>query len=281
MNYPAASGRGIRNGNNFLAASSGVLDPLVNKYKGESKMNTDRKNARWAGVFYIIATVAPISTFFFIGFLGGGVAGEPIPDYLVNVSANESQVIIGMLIEWIYALAVVGIIATLLPILKKHNEALALGFFCLRFIEAICIIVGSIGLLTLLTLSQEFVEAGAPGASNFQTVGTVVLAIRDWAFLIGSGLVWSLSALILNYLLYQRKLVPRWLSVWGLLGALLSFANYLPEFFGIDSIEILFLPIAVQEMVFAVWLIVKGLNSSAIASPSVKTEFSETNESSV
>ena len=152
------------------------------------------------------------------------------------------------------------------PILKKHNETLALGFHNLRFIEAICIIVGSIGLLTLLTLNQEFVETGAPGASYFQTVGTVLLAIRDWAFLIGSGLVWSLSALILNYLLYQRKLVPRWLSVWGLLGALLSFANYLPEFFGIDSIEILFLPIAMQEMVFAVWLIVKGLNSSVIAS---------------
>jgi len=80
---------------------------------------------------------------------------------------------------------------------------------------------------------------------------------------------------------YQRKLVPRWLSVWGILGAILSFANYFPEFFGIDSIEILFLPIAVQEMVFAVWLIFKGLNSSAIVSPSAKTEFSEINESSV
>jgi len=229
-------------------------------------MDPDRKNARWAGVFYIIATAAPISTFFFIGFLGGGVAGEPIPDYLGNVSANESQVIIGMFIEWIYALAVLGIIATLLPILKKHNEALALGFSGLRFIEVICIIVGSIGLLTLLTLSQEFVEAGAPGASYFQTLGIVLLAIRDWAFLIGSGLMWSLSALILNVLLYQSKLVPRWLSVWGLAGAALSLANYLPQFFGIDSIEILFLPIAVQEMVFAIWLIVKGLNSSAIAS---------------
>ena len=235
-----------------------------------SPHGTKRKNARWAGVFYIIATAAPILTFPFIGFLGGGVAGEPIPDYLANVSPNESQVIIGMLIEWIYALSVVGIIATLLPILKKHNEALALGFSGLRFIEVICSIVGSIGLLTLLTSSQEFVKAGAPGASYFQTIGTVVLAIRDWAFLIGSGLVWSLSALILNYLLYQRKLIPRWLSVWGFAGAALSFANYSPEFFGIDSIEILFLPIAVQEMVFAVWLIVKGFNPSAIASESAK-----------
>ena len=183
----------------------------MNATKG-SLHRINRRHARWAGVFYIIATVAPILAYSFIRFLGGGVAGEPIPDYLVNVSANESQVIIGMLIEWIYALAVVGIIATLYPILKKHNEALALGFYSLRFIEAICIIVGSISLLTLLTLSREFVEAGAPGASYFLTVGTVLLAIRDWAFLIGSGLVWSLSALILNVLLYQKKLIPRWLS---------------------------------------------------------------------
>ena len=227
------------------------------------------------GVLFIIATVAPISTIFFIGFLGGEVAGEPIPDYLVNVSANERQVIIGMLIELIWALAVVGIPVMLFPILKKHNEALALGFFSLRFIEAISTIVGSIGLLTLLTLSQEFVEAGAPGASHFQSVGTVLLAIRDWAFLIGSGLIWSLSALILNYLLYQSKLVPRWLSVWGLVGATLSFTNYLPQFLGIDSIEILFLPIAVQEMVFAVWLIVKGFKLSAIAPESAKTDINE------
>jgi hypothetical protein len=233
-------------------------------------MNASRKNARWAGIFYIIATVAPISTIFFIGFLGGGVAGEPIPDYLVNVSANEGQVIIGMLIELIWALAVVGIIVTLFPILKKHNEALALGFFGLRFVEAISTIIHSIILLSLLTLSQEYAAAGFPDASHFQTAGTLFLAAREWTFLIGSGLVWSLSALILNYLLYQRKLIPRWLSVWGFAGAALSFANYSPEFFGIDSIEILFLPIAVQEMVFAVWLIVKGFNPSAIASESAK-----------
>jgi hypothetical protein len=238
-------------------------------------MNTNRKNARWAGVFYIIATVAPILTISFIGFLGGGVAGEPIPDYLVNVSANERQVIIGMLIELFWALAVVGIIVTLFPILKKHNEALALGFFGLRFIEAISTIIHSIILLSLLTLSQEYAAAGIPDASYFQTAGTLFLAAREWTFLIGSGLVWSLSALILNYLLYQRKLIPRWLSVWGFVGAALSFGNYLPQFFGIDSVEILFLPIALQEMVFAVWLIVKGFNPSAIASEPAKTGSNE------
>jgi hypothetical protein len=238
-----------------------------------SPPGTNRKNARWAGVFYIAATVAPISTVFFVGFLGGAVAGGgPVPDYLAKVSANETQVVIGMLIELIYALAVVGIIVTLLPILRKHNEALALGFSALRFIEAISAILGSITVLTLLTLSQEFVKAGVPDAAYLQTTGDLLLAARDWTFLIGSGLVWSLSAVILNYLLYRSKLIPRWLSVWGLLGAILSLAAYLPEFFGIDSSEILWIPIGVQEMVFAVWLIVKGFNPSAVASESANSE---------
>ena len=84
--------------------------------------------------------------------------------------------------------------------------------------------------------------------------------------MIGSGLVWSLSALILNVLLIQKKLVPLWLSVWGLIGAGLSFANFVPQFFGMDAIEVLFFPIALQEMVFAVWLIVQGIQSSALTS---------------
>ena len=232
---------------------------------------TPRKSARIVGVLFIIASAAPISTIFFLGFLGGAVSGEPITDFLVTVSANEMQVIIGMFIELIWALAVVGIPVVLYPILKKHNEAMVLGFFSLRFIEGVCTVVHSIFLLSLLTLSQEFVKAGAPGASYYLTLGTLLLAARDWAFMIGSGLVWSLSALLLNYVLYRSELVPQWLSGWGLVGALLSFAVYLLQFFSIETSDFLFAPIAVQEMVFAVWLIVKGFNISSIGE-SVKTE---------
>jgi len=229
-------------------------------------MSASRKIAIVVGVLFITATAAPIMTAPFLGFLGGGIIGEPIPDYLVRVSASENQVYIGMFIELIWALAAIGIPVALFPILKKHSEALALGFFSLRFIEGLSTIVGSIILLTLLTLSQEFVKAGVPDASHFQTIGTLLLAAREWAFMIGSGLVWSLSALILNGMLYQSRLIPRWLSGWGLIGATLSFVTYLLQLLDI-SLDILFLTIALQEMVFAVWLIVKGFNSSAVASP--------------
>ena len=221
-------------------------------------MGTNRKNARWAGIFYIIATVAPSLTLILLGFLEA-------PDYLTYISANENRVLGIMFIELIWALSVIGIIVSLFPILKKHNETLSLGFISLRFIEAISTIMHSVILLSLLTLSQEYALAKVQDASYYQASGTIFLAAREWIFMIGSGLIWSLSALILNYLLYQSKLIPRWLSVWGFVGAVLSFVNYLPQFFGIESITILFLPIALQEMVFAVWLIVKGFNSSVAA----------------
>ena len=229
-------------------------------------MHANKRTATIVGVLFIIATAAPMLTTVFVGFLGGGITGEPpIPDYLLNISANENKVLFGMFIELIWALSVIGIPVMLFPILKKHNEDLALGFFGLRFVEAICAVIGSIVLLLLLTLSQEFMAAGAPGASHYQTIGNMLLAAREWVFMIGSGLFWSLSPLILNYVLYRTKLIPRWLSVWGLVGALLSLVVYLLQFFGINQFDLLFFPIALQEMVFAVWLIAKGFNPSAIA----------------
>jgi hypothetical protein len=225
-------------------------------------MNTNRKNSRWAGVFYIIATVAPLLTYPFIGFLGDGNAGDPIPGYLVHVAANETQVIIGMLLELTYALAVVGIIVTLFPVLKRHHETSALGFFSFRLMEAISILIHSLSLLLLLTLSQQYVAAGMPDMADYQVAGSLLLASREWVFLIGSGIVWSLSALILNVLLLQKSLIPRWLSGWGLVGAGLSFVAYGFQFFNINLPELSYLPIGVQEMVFAGWLIVKGIDSS-------------------
>ena len=232
-------------------------------------MNTNRKTAIIVGVLFITATVAGILSVVFL---------EPIlddPDYLINVSANEKQVIIGALLDLIMAAAIFGIPVMLFPILKKHNENLALGYVVARIFEAVVVVVGAISLLSLLTLSQEFIKAAAPDASYFQTFGTLLLAARDWTDLIGTQIVFSLTALILNYSLYQSKLIPRFIPVWGLVGALLMLAAGLLGMFGLVSpfstISILlYLPLASQEMVFAVWLIVKGFNSSAIVSPSAK-----------
>ena len=221
------------------------------------------------GVLFITATIA-----YSIGiFLIDSLMDAPID--LANVSSNENQVTIGALLVLIDAIAVAGIAIVIYPILKKHNEALALGYVGARIVESILFIVSVITVLTLLTLSQEYVQAGASNASSYQTLGIVLLATNNWATLLGLGLAFALSALILNLVLYQSKLIPRWLSGWGLVGAAFVFANYLLQSFSINPVEILFYPIAVQEMVFAVWLIVKGFNSSVIASGNAKEDINE------
>jgi hypothetical protein len=127
-----------------------------------------------------------------------------------------------------------------------------------------------------LTLSQEFVTAGAPGSSYFQTLGGLLLAGRDLVNHVATILSVSLGGLLYYFLLYQARLVPRWLSVWGLVGTTLTiFATMLVMFrlIGIitTSYIVLNFPMALQEMVMAVWLIVKGFNPAAMGSDSKGT----------
>jgi hypothetical protein len=161
------------------------------------------------------------------------------------------------------------------PISRKHNEALALGYVVFRgALETVTYITGVISWLLLLTLSQEYVKAGAPDASYFRTLGTLLLEAGDWNHHILT-IVFPLGALMFYYLLYQSKLIPRWLSGWGFIGATMLLAVGLLGMFGLVTEFsvlgiLLALPIALNEMVLAVWLIVKGFNPSAIASPSAK-----------
>jgi len=234
-------------------------------------MNSTRKTAVIVGVLFITATVSAILSL---------VLSAPIlddPDYLTKVSENENQVLISVLLELILASAGLGISVMMFPILRKHHEGLALGYVGFRIFEPINVIVGAISTLTLLTLSQEFVRAGSPDALHFQTLGTLLLAVRDWTFLIGPMFLFSLGAMILYYLLYQSKIVPRFISVWGFIGAALLLTRTLLIMFSLTTeFSVLGIvtgiPIAVNEMFLAAWLIVKGFNSSAIASESTKTD---------
>jgi len=228
-------------------------------------MNTHRKTAIIVGVLFIAATVG--SSLYY-------VISDPIlnaPDYLVKVSENANRVILGVLLYLIDNAAVVAIPILLFPIFKKYNEVLALGYVGTRIIESVTVIVGHISLLALLTLSQEYVQAATTNASHFQALGALLLSVIDWSHLLSVEIVFALSPLFLNYLLFKSKLVPRFISVWGLIGAILLLAEGLLGMFGLgpeSEISIFSLIILVQEMVFAVWLIVKGFNPSAIDSQS-------------
>ena len=199
------------------------------------------------------------------------------PDYLNQLAGNRDLIILAALLEFIWAAAGAGIAIGLYPLLKQYNGALALGSVGFRVVENVFVLNGTLSLLSLLALSQEFIAAGSPEASSFQTLGTLLLAVRDWQLHVISGLAFSLGVLMYYAILYRSNLIPRWLSGWGVLGAVLSLAaTVLASFtrdFGLESVDTyLHIPIGLQELVFAVWLIAKGFNPAAIAALSAKTE---------
>jgi len=223
------------------------------------------------GVLYIIGTVAGILSLVLTGPVLGG------SDFLVSVSAHEIHIIAGALFVLIMGFALALVPVMMFPILKKYNEALALGYVVFRSaLETVIYIVMAITWLFLIPVSQEYVKAGSPDASYFQTLGAVLLKGHESIDPI-LAIVFCLGALIFYYLLYQTKLIPWWLSGWGLAAIIVWLAMGLLAMFHIiepmSTIRIVMgIPIGLQEMVMAVWLIVKGFNPSSIASGSATGE---------
>lgn len=225
-------------------------------------MNTYKSTARIVGVLFIIGFAGIVTT----------ALVKPIlddPKYLIKAAENTTRVMIGVVFQSIMSFAVAGIAIWMYPVLKKHNEALALWSIGLRIIEVMLQFVSTLGLLLLLTLSLEYVRAGTPDVSYFQTIGDLLLAGNDWAFSVLSQIAFILGALMYYYIFYHSRLIPRWLSVWGLIAAILHLAGVFLMMF--DQVVpfstfqiVLALPIATQEITLALWLIVKGFSPSTI-----------------
>jgi hypothetical protein len=233
-----------------------------------SQDGTFRKNATIAGILYILGTVSGVLSVIFT---------QPVTnaeDYFSAVTANENRVVIGALFILLMGLVLAMVPVVLFPILKKVNEVFALGYIVFRGgLETFTYIVTTICFLLLLPLSREFVEASAPQDSYFQTLGTL---LRGVAGLPMTVFIFGLGALILYSLLYQSSLIPRWITIWGFIAIILHLATGFLIVFGWaadDSqlVSLINLPIFLQEMVMAVWLIVKGFEPTAMATLNAKT----------
>ena len=229
-------------------------------------MDSYRKTGIIVGVLFIVATVASILSAVSLGSILGA------PNYLISVSAH-GNVIITVILWLIAAISAFATSFMLFPILRRHIESLAMGYVGLRLFESVFYVVGALSLLVMLTVSQKYMP-GALDASYYTTLGTLLLALQNWAILLGTLIFFGLGSMTLNYVLYQSKLIPQWLSLWGLIGAALTLLYGLLgilDGYGLNSpFALLSILIFVQEMVFAVWLIVKGFNPSALASDSMK-----------
>lgn len=227
-------------------------------------MNSNQKAAKIAGVLFLLAALSAV-----IGLL----LYDPIlngSDYLIEGSSHTNQVTLGALLELILVVSVVGTATTMYPVLRKYNETIALWHVYFRFLEAVIITVGIISVLSLLTLSQNFVADGAANPASYQASGIVLKAIHDWTFMLGPLFMLGINTIMYSYIFYKTKLVPRYLSILGMAGAVMVFINALLVLFGIveqiSAWGILALPIAAFEMILAVWLLVKGFNESALSS---------------
>ncbi len=229
-------------------------------------MNSTRKIAMITGVIFIIATVVVFVADAFTPVLTG-------TDYLTRFSANTNQVAAGALAYLVSAFASGGIAIAMYPVLKGSNAGLALGSVVFRALEAAFYMVEVVCLLSLLTLGQQFTTAGAADRTSLQAIGNSLVSVREHAALVGV-FAFCLGAFMYYYLFFQSRLIPRWLSGFGIVAIILMLAACVLSLFSgnrITSYIPLAFPIFLQEMVLAVWLIVKGFNQTAITSLSAKT----------
>jgi hypothetical protein len=212
----------------------------------------------------IVGSAFLFSNFTFI--LGTIMMVESIlgsPDYLSLISASRAQIALGVLLSFANGLAYVGIAVLMFPILRPRFESLALAYAGFRIIEFITQILADVSPLALLTL------AGDPGQiSAVQGLGALLLAERFWAFQM-LNLVFSLSALLLYAMLFRSRLIPRFISTWGLFAAALVLLNTVLGWFNPDLSQSLGmvtgLPMLLNEVFLGIWLIFRGFSPSASA----------------
>ena len=221
-------------------------------------MSSARRTALVAGVFYIITFASSIPAVFLL---------DPVltdPTYVVSAGA-DAQVTLGAFLDVVNALACIGTAVALFTIVKRQHEGFALGFVTTRMFEAAVIMIGVVSLLAVVTLRQE--AAGADEGALI-AVSQGLVAVRDWTFLLGPGLMPAFNAVLLGWLLYRSRLVPRPIPVLGLIGAPLLLSSAIGMLFGINDATTIWaaiatLPIAAWELAVGLWMAIKGFNPDA------------------
>jgi hypothetical protein len=227
-------------------------------------MNNYRKTAISVGVLYIIGTVSGILSM---------ATSEPVRQaaYLTSIAANPNQIVVAALFVLLMGLALALVPVMLFPLLRKYNEVLAIGYVVFRGALETTLYIGmTVSWLTLIAVSLAYAKMGAAAAAGYQTLGTILLAGHEMMTTV-LIIVFSLNALMLYTVFYQSRLIPRWISIWGFIAILLHLSTAFLLLFGIveasdmSTLMAFNFLILIQEMVMAVWLIVKGFNPAAMA----------------
>jgi Domain of unknown function (DUF4386) len=221
--------------------------------------------ARVTGVLFLITFITSIPP---VLFLYGPVVDDP--RYIVAGAGADNGASLGAFLELLLIIANIGTAVVLYPVVKRVNEILALGFVAARVVECVFIAVGILSVLTLVSLRQE--EAAGADAGSLVAVGQSLVALHDWTFLLGPGFVVGIgNGLILGYLMYSSRLVPRGMAMLGLIAGPVLLARFVAILFGVfepGSVlgSLMVVPEFLWELSLGIWLTVRGFNPSVIAS---------------
>jgi hypothetical protein len=223
-------------------------------------MDSNRKTALSTGVLFIIATTA--------GIVGTALYAPIVndPDRLLRVGVSASSLAGGVLLQLVAAGASVGIAIALYPVLKQWGPAQALASVVFRTLEAAMYAISAVSLMALLPLGHQFAGSAVTERASLAALGEVLLGVREAAAVAGV-LAFIVGALLYYWLLYRSNLVPRWLSGGGIAALFLMMAACQLALFNqtpVTSYVILAAPIGVQEMVLALWLIVRGFSFATL-----------------
>jgi Domain of unknown function (DUF4386) len=222
-------------------------------------VNSTRRVSVTAGALFIVATAASLTA----AAVSPGLTGA---NYLAGVADHSHRMAAAAFLYLIAAGGSVGIAIALYPVLKVFDDVLALGAVVFRAIEAVFYTVGVVSLLSLVTVGQGFRTARSTDRASYQLVGDTLLAAREHAAVAGV-FAFGVGALMSYLVFYRSRLVPRWLSGWGLAGVcslLLACLLALINNNAVTGYVVLAAPIGVQEIVLAGWLLVKGFSPSAL-----------------
>ncbi len=239
-------------------------------------MNTYRKNALMTGVLYFLGTVFGISG----GLIGGEVltsliSGKPLVgvDMLNLVAANSSRLTLGAFFTFLMGISLVAMTVFLYPVIRKASQELAMGMVLFRgALEGVFYCISTLTILTLVAVGNEYIATGA-NSTTLQTIGNLLYQFESLKGPV-SSIIFLIGASCIYITFYRTQLIPRWVSVWGFIAVATSLTSVLMAFLHVESnigfyLEMVMLP---QEIVMAVWLIVKGFNPKAIAALSEKTK---------
>lgn len=216
-------------------------------------MSSHRSTALTAGLLYLATFVTSIPALA----LKGPFLNDPA---FVLGSGSAASVLAGAALELLLAVACIGTAVTLYPVLRRHAEALALGFVAARIVEATLVVTGALAVFSALTLRRA--STGLDDA-QLTSASTLLVTVHDWTFLVGPGLIPAVNALLLGTVLFRAHLVPRWIPVVGLVGAPLLLISASASVLGVvDQTSPLAgaaaLPIAVWELSLGLWLTFRG-----------------------